>query len=46
MSILLALIIVQIGDVITADMNGLPQFLNGQEDINVPNVTNNCIEQK
>ena len=40
MTILLALIIVQIGNAIIADMNGLPQFINEQEDINAQIVTN------
>ena len=44
MTILLALIIMQIGNVITADMNGLPQFLNVQEEINAQIVTNNYIK--
>lgn len=46
MTILLALIIVQIGNVIIADMNGLPPYLREQGDINAPNVTNNLVSNK
>ena len=46
MTILQVLVIVQIGNVITADMNGLPQFLNVQEEINAQIVTNNCFKQE
>ena len=42
MTILLALIIMQIGNVITADMNGLTQFINEQEDKNAQIVINEC----
>ena len=42
MTILQALIIVQIGNVIIADMNGLPPYLSEREGINVQNVTNSC----
>ena len=46
MTILLALIIVQIGNVIIVDMNGLPPYLREQGDINAPNVTNNLVSNK
>lgn len=42
MTILQALIIEQIGNVIIADMNGLPPYLSERGDINVQNVTSNC----
>ena len=43
MTILLDLIIVQIGNVIIADMNGKFLYLREQEDINVQTVTNNLV---
>ena len=46
MTILLDLIIVQIGNVITVDMNGFPQYLNGREGINAQNATNNSVKQE
>ena len=46
MTILLALIIVQIGNVIIVDMNGLPPYLSEQGDISAPNVTNNLVSNK
>ena len=42
MTILQALIIVQAGNVIIADMNGKLPYLREQEGINAQNVTNNC----
>ena len=44
MTILLALIIMQIGNVIIADMNGKFPYIKEQRDINVQNVTNNCFK--
>ena len=41
MTILQALIIEQIGNVIIAAMSGLPPYLSEREGINVPNATNN-----
>ena len=46
MTILQDHVIVQIGNAIIADMNGLPQFLNVQEEINAQIVTNNCFKQE
>lgn len=43
MIILQVLVIVQIGNVIIADMNGLPLYINGREDINVLNAIINLI---
>ena len=42
MTILLDLIIVRIGNVIIADMNGKFLYVKEQRDINVQNVTINC----
>ena len=42
MTILQVLVIVQIGNVIIADMNGLLPYLRELEDTNAPNVTSNC----
>jgi len=46
MTILLDLIIVRIGNVIIADMNGKFPYLRELEGINVQNVTNNCFKQE
>ena len=46
MTILQALIIEQIGNVIIAAMSGLPPYLNEQEGINVQIVTSNCFKQE
>lgn len=43
MIILQVLVIVQIGNVTIADMNGKFLYLREQEDINVLNVTNNLV---
>ena len=43
MTILQVLVIAQIGNAIIVDMNGLPQYLNGQEGINVLNAIINQI---
>jgi hypothetical protein len=43
MTILQVLAIVQIGNVIIADMNGKFPYLREQEDINVQTVTNNLV---
>ena len=43
MTILLALIIELVGNVIIADMNGKFPYLREQEDINVQNVTNRLV---
>lgn len=45
MTILQVLVIVQIGNVIIADMNGKFLYLREQVGINVPSVTNNCFKQ-
>ena len=46
MTILPVLVIVQIGNVIIADMNGKFPYIKEQKDINVLNVTNNCKKQE
>ena len=46
MTILLALIIVQIGNAIIADMNGKFPYLKEQEGTNAQIVTNKCVIQE
>ena len=43
MTILQGLAIVQVGNVIIADMNGKLLYVREREGINAPNVTNNCL---